>query len=77
VVASRLASGFPAEVLDLRRELGAVETGLAADLVLLDADLSVRRVWYAGRAVEVARDETAGVPEETAPGGEEQAEASG
>jgi N-acetylglucosamine-6-phosphate deacetylase len=49
VIASRLASGYPAEVMNLRKELGAIETGLAADLVLLDENLSVRNVWFGGR----------------------------
>ncbi len=64
VVASRMASGAPAEILGLRREMGAIETGLAADLVLLGEDLSVKRVWVGGReptAAEPADDaETAG-----------------
>lgn len=55
VLASRMASGFPAEVLGLRGELGAVEAGLAADLVLLGEDLRARRVWVAGR--ELPREE--------------------
>ncbi len=59
VVASRMASGTPAEILDLRREMGAIETGLAADLVLLAADLSVKRVWIGGREI-AAREPAAG-----------------
>jgi N-acetylglucosamine-6-phosphate deacetylase len=51
ILVSRLASGFPAEVLGLRRELGAIEPGLAADLVLLDEGLAVKRVWRGGREV--------------------------
>jgi N-acetylglucosamine-6-phosphate deacetylase len=42
--ASRAASGSPARMLGLADELGAVEPGLAADLVVLDDDLSVRSV---------------------------------
>ncbi|MHC4914556.1 MAG: N-acetylglucosamine-6-phosphate deacetylase [Planctomycetota bacterium] len=56
VVASRLASGYPAEVMNLRRELGAIEAGLAADLVLLGEDLSVQHVWLGGKEVG-AKDE--------------------
>jgi N-acetylglucosamine-6-phosphate deacetylase len=51
VVASRMASGCPAEVMGLRREFGAIEPGLAADLVLLGEDLSVKKVWVGGREV--------------------------
>jgi N-acetylglucosamine-6-phosphate deacetylase len=51
VVASRLASGYPAEVMGLQGKTGAVRAGLAADLVLLDQKLRVRRVWFAGREV--------------------------
>jgi N-acetylglucosamine-6-phosphate deacetylase len=57
VIASRLASGFPAEVMGLRRELGAIEAGLAADLVLLGEDLAVRRVWTGGKEVELPKAE--------------------
>jgi N-acetylglucosamine-6-phosphate deacetylase len=71
VIASRLASGIPAEVLGLRGELGAIETGLAGDLVLLDADLAVRGVWCAGRRVEVrSSGEEAAAEAEAAGGGE-------
>ncbi len=59
VVASRLASGYPAEVMNLRGELGAIETGLAGDLVLLGEDLSVQRVWMGGREVSGAEEEPA------------------
>ncbi len=51
VTASRMASGFPAEVMNLRRRFGAIEPGLAADLVLLNENLSVERVWFGGREV--------------------------
>jgi N-acetylglucosamine-6-phosphate deacetylase len=51
VVASRLASGYPAEVMNLRNRLGAIEAGLAADLVLLDEELAVSRVWFGGKEV--------------------------
>ena len=59
VAASRLASGYPAEVMNLRGELGAIETGLAGDLVLLGEDLSVQRVWMGGREASGAEEEPA------------------
>lgn len=51
VPASRLASGYPAEVLGMRRQLGAIETNLLADLVLLDENLVAQRVWLEGKEV--------------------------
>jgi len=55
VPASRLASGYPAEVLGLRKQLGAIEERLLADLVWLDEDLVARRVWLEGREVTEGR----------------------
>ena len=49
VLVSRLASGYPAEVLGLRDQFGAIEMNLLADLVYLDEDLSARRVWVGGK----------------------------
>ena len=49
--AVRMASLTPAKVLGLDGELGSLEPGKHADLLLLDADLAVRGVWVAGRAV--------------------------
>jgi N-acetylglucosamine-6-phosphate deacetylase len=43
-----MASRVPAEFLRLERELGRVAPGFRADLVLLDAHLSVRRTWIEG-----------------------------
>jgi N-acetylglucosamine-6-phosphate deacetylase len=43
-----MASRVPAEFLRLERELGRIAPGLRADLVLLDAHLSVRRTWIDG-----------------------------
>jgi N-acetylglucosamine-6-phosphate deacetylase len=43
------ASTNPARVLGLSDRCGAIRPGLAADLVLLDDDLQVRRVMVAGR----------------------------
>jgi N-acetylglucosamine-6-phosphate deacetylase len=56
VIASRLASDYPAKVMNLRKRLGAIQVGLAADLVLLDEDLSVGRVWFGGREVVADAD---------------------
>jgi N-acetylglucosamine-6-phosphate deacetylase len=39
----------PAGVLELDDELGLLEAGYAADVVVLDADWRVQRVWGAGR----------------------------
>lgn len=47
--ASRLASGNPAAFLRMDHVRGAIAPGLAADLVHLDDDLRVARVWIAGR----------------------------
>jgi N-acetylglucosamine-6-phosphate deacetylase len=41
----------PARVLGLGHRLGRIAAGFAADLVVLDADWRVRRVWAAGRPV--------------------------
>lgn len=41
----------PARVLGLGDRLGRIAAGFAADLVVLDADWRVRRVWAAGRPV--------------------------
>jgi N-acetylglucosamine-6-phosphate deacetylase len=49
--ASAAASGTPARLLGRRHEFGAIEAGLAADLVVLDPDLTLRRVLSAGRWV--------------------------
>jgi N-acetylglucosamine-6-phosphate deacetylase len=52
-VAARLASTTPAAVLDLD-DVGAIEAGRRADLVVLDRDLRVAAVMAAGRWVEDA-----------------------
>ena len=46
--ASRLASTNPAAFLRIDGTRGTIETGKAADLVHLDADLNVQRVWIGG-----------------------------
>ena len=48
VEASRAASGTPARLLGLRHRFGAVEPGLAADLVVLDEALAVTGVLAGG-----------------------------
>jgi N-acetylglucosamine-6-phosphate deacetylase len=47
--ASTAASAEPARVLGIADRCGAIAAGLAADFVVLDADLRVRRVMAAGR----------------------------
>lgn len=49
VTASAAASGTPARLLGLDREIGAVLPGLVADLVLLDGELNLRAVMSRGR----------------------------
>ena len=46
--ASVMASGAPAAFLGLENETGRIAPGLAADLALLDDDLSVLETWIAG-----------------------------
>lgn len=46
--ALRMASSYPAAFLGLDRELGRIAEGYRADLVVLDADLSVRETWISG-----------------------------
>ena len=41
----------PAKVLNAYDRVGSIETGKTADLVALDADLNVERVWVRGRRV--------------------------
>lgn len=52
--ASRMASLVPARVLGLDRQLGSLETGKRADLVVLDEALSVFAVAVGGRVVHGA-----------------------
>jgi N-acetylglucosamine-6-phosphate deacetylase len=47
--AARMAATYPADFLDLAGERGRIAIGLRADLVELDDDLKVRRVWFAGK----------------------------
>ncbi|WP_129642462.1 N-acetylglucosamine-6-phosphate deacetylase [Peristeroidobacter agariperforans] len=48
--AARMASLYPATFLGLERELGRLEPGYRADLVLVDAGLNVLETWIAGQA---------------------------
>ncbi|CAA9444002.1 MAG: N-acetylglucosamine-6-phosphate deacetylase, partial [uncultured Phycisphaerae bacterium] len=52
--AMRMASLTPATVLGLEQEIGSLEVGKRADLVLLDEALAVRRVWVDGQEAAVA-----------------------
>lgn len=49
--ASAAASGLPAELLGIDREVGAISVGRRADLVVLGEDLGIRRVYRAGRPI--------------------------
>jgi N-acetylglucosamine-6-phosphate deacetylase len=61
VDASAAASGTPARLLERGTEFGSIEPGLAADLVVLDADLTVAGVLASGRwLVELAEPSTNG-----------------
>jgi N-acetylglucosamine-6-phosphate deacetylase len=46
--ALRMASTYPAHFLGIADQRGAIEPGLAADLVELDGSLVVRGSWIAG-----------------------------
>lgn len=48
--AARMASEYPAEFLGLGDELGRIEPGYRANLVLMDDELRVRRTWIDGVA---------------------------
>jgi N-acetylglucosamine-6-phosphate deacetylase len=49
--AVRMATLTPATILGVESELGSIEVGKRADLLLLDAELHVRQVWVGGEAV--------------------------
>jgi N-acetylglucosamine-6-phosphate deacetylase len=61
-VALRAATSTPAEALG-RHDLGRIVAGARADLVWLDDDLEVRRVWIGGREVDLSAG-PASVPQE-------------
>jgi N-acetylglucosamine-6-phosphate deacetylase len=44
-----MASLYPAEFLGMGDIRGRIAAGYCADLVLLDADLAVRRTWIGGQ----------------------------
>jgi N-acetylglucosamine-6-phosphate deacetylase len=46
--AVRMATLTPAKILGLNHDIGSLEPGKRADLVLLDADLNVTTVYVAG-----------------------------
>jgi N-acetylglucosamine-6-phosphate deacetylase len=50
--AARMASTYPAEFLRLHRELGRIEPGYRADLVLVDPDVNVIETWIAGQSTQ-------------------------
>ncbi len=50
----RCASLTPARILGLDRELGSLEPGKRADLLVTDAELNIREIWIGGDPVEVA-----------------------
>ncbi len=49
--AIRMATLTPARILGLDHELGSLTVGKRADLLLLDQDLCVRRVWLGGKSI--------------------------
>jgi N-acetylglucosamine-6-phosphate deacetylase len=52
----RMVTLTPARILGLERELGSLEPGKRADLVVLDRDLAVRRVFIDGIEVSIGRE---------------------
>ena len=52
--AVRMASLTPAKILGLDAEVGSLETGKRADLLLLDGGLNVAGVWVGGRSADVS-----------------------
>ncbi|TDF95560.1 N-acetylglucosamine-6-phosphate deacetylase [Paenibacillus piri] len=49
--ASRMASGSPARRLGIDRTTGSLQPGKQADVLLLNAQLELERVWIQGRAI--------------------------
>ncbi|MBS0204285.1 MAG: N-acetylglucosamine-6-phosphate deacetylase [Planctomycetes bacterium] len=47
-LAVRMATLTPARILGVEQDLGSLDTGKRADLVLLNQDLNVQRVWHHG-----------------------------
>jgi N-acetylglucosamine-6-phosphate deacetylase len=52
--AVRMASLTPATILGLQKEIGSIAVGKRADLLVLDEDLRVVRVFVDGREAELA-----------------------
>ncbi|PZE20209.1 N-acetylglucosamine-6-phosphate deacetylase [Paenibacillus xerothermodurans] len=50
--ASRMASGNPARKLGIDHFTGAIEPGRQADVLLLDHELELQRVWIHGRTIQ-------------------------
>jgi N-acetylglucosamine-6-phosphate deacetylase len=53
--AVRMATLTPATILGIESELGSLEAGKRADLLLLDPDLNVQHVWVGGEPVHPGR----------------------
>jgi N-acetylglucosamine-6-phosphate deacetylase len=53
--AVRMASLTPAAILGRADDLGSLEVGKIADLLILDTELSVRTVFIAGEQVAIGR----------------------
>jgi N-acetylglucosamine-6-phosphate deacetylase len=49
-----MASLTPAAILGKEHDLGSLEVGKIADLLILDSDLNVRRVFIGGETVAIA-----------------------
>lgn len=49
----RMASLTPAERVGLAEEIGSLESGKRADILILDRDLNVKRCWLAGHEVDL------------------------
>jgi N-acetylglucosamine-6-phosphate deacetylase len=47
----RMASLTPARILGISKDVGSIEVGKRADLVVLDAELNVRQVYIGGKAL--------------------------
>jgi len=54
--AVRMASLTPAKIVGLDLELGSLDTGKRADVILLDDEMAVRQTWVDGRPVGEARE---------------------
>ena len=54
--AVRMATEYPAAFLGLDHELGRIECGYRASLVLADSDLNVLETWIDGKPAEIAAD---------------------